>query len=110
MPIYEYQCTSCGHRLEALQGIREEPLTDCPQCREASLTRLISPAGFRLKGGGWYETDFKHGRKKEAAAGQSEGQGKSEGETAARATGSDSGGGSDKGGATGAAKESGSSD
>lgn len=110
MPIYEYQCASCGHRLEALQGIREEPLTECPQCREASLTRLISPAGFRLKGGGWYETDFKHGQKKDAGKEESGGQGKSDGETATPAASSDGSGGSDKGAAAGSANEGGSSD
>jgi putative FmdB family regulatory protein len=59
MPIYEYQCKSCGHELEKIQRMSDAPLTDCPDCGEASLRRLISAAGFRLKGGGWYETDFK---------------------------------------------------
>ena len=66
MPFYEYQCTACEHRLEALQKISDEPLRYCPECGEASLKKLISKAAFRLKGGGWYETDFKHsGSKKE---------------------------------------------
>jgi len=56
MPIYEYQCQACGHHLEALQKISEEPLKDCPKCGQPQLSRLISAAGFRLKGGGWYET------------------------------------------------------
>ena len=60
MPFYEYQCHACGHRLEALQKISDEPLLYCPECGEPSLKRLISKAAFRLKGGGWYETDFKH--------------------------------------------------
>ncbi|MEJ2400091.1 MAG: zinc ribbon domain-containing protein [Xanthomonadales bacterium] len=64
MPIYEYQCQSCGHRLEKLQRMSDAPLTDCPDCGEAALQRLVSAAGFRLKGGGWYETDFKSGAKK----------------------------------------------
>ena len=64
MPIYEYQCQSCQHRLEKLQRINDEPLTDCPQCGEARLQRLVSAAAFRLKGAGWYETDFKKGDKK----------------------------------------------
>lgn len=59
MPIYEYACRSCGHHQEALQGINEPPLTECAECHEPMLTRLVSAAGFRLKGGGWYETDFK---------------------------------------------------
>jgi putative FmdB family regulatory protein len=64
MPIYEYRCDACGHELEAMQKMSEAPLTDCPACEAASLRKLISAAGFRLKGGGWYETDFKGGRKK----------------------------------------------
>ncbi len=66
MPFYEYQCNACGHRLEALQKIADEPLCYCPECGEASLKKLISRAAFRLKGGGWYETDFKNsGAKKD---------------------------------------------
>ncbi len=67
MPIYEYQCQSCGHEYEALQKISDAPLTDCPACGQAKLTKKISAAGFRLKGGGWYETDFKSGGKKNVA-------------------------------------------
>ncbi len=59
MPIYEYQCETCGHSMEALQKISDAPLTDCPACGKADLKKLISAAGFRLAGGGWYETDFK---------------------------------------------------
>lgn len=66
MPFYEYQCNACDHRLEALQKISEQPLCYCPECGEASLRKLISKAAFRLKGDGWYETDFKNsGAKKE---------------------------------------------
>jgi len=64
MPIYEYQCESCGHELEKLQRISDDPLKDCPDCGAAELRRLVSAAGFRLKGAGWYETDFKKGDKK----------------------------------------------
>ena len=67
MPIYEYQCEKCGHQLEALQKISDSPLLDCPACREAGLQKLVSAASFRLKGGGWYETDFKTGDKKQLA-------------------------------------------
>jgi putative FmdB family regulatory protein len=67
MPIYEYQCQGCNHELEKLQKISDEPLTVCPQCGEPQLKRKISAAGFRLKGGGWYETDFKSGSKKNLA-------------------------------------------
>ncbi|MCM2971371.1 MULTISPECIES: FmdB family zinc ribbon protein [Larsenimonas] len=69
MPIYEYQCKACGQRLEKLQKISAEPLTQCPACDEQALTRLVSAAGFRLAGGGWYETDFKSGAKKNLANG-----------------------------------------
>ena len=59
MPIYEYQCRKCEHLFDALQKINEEPLVDCPSCGENTLKRLISAPNFRLKGKGWYETDFK---------------------------------------------------
>ncbi len=64
MPIYEYQCDACGHEHEALQKMSAEPLEVCPSCNEPELKKKISAAGFRLKGGGWYETDFKNGKKK----------------------------------------------
>jgi putative FmdB family regulatory protein len=64
MPFYEYRCEACGHELEALQKVSDDPLTDCPACGRPNLKKLISAAGFRLKGGGWYETDFKGGNKK----------------------------------------------
>ena len=67
MPIYEYQCGSCSHSLEALQKISDGPLLDCPACGSPSLQKLVSAASFRLKGGGWYETDFKTGDKKQLA-------------------------------------------
>lgn len=67
MPIYEYQCKACGHRLEAMQKMSDEPLKKCPECGKPELKKLVSAAGFRLKGGGWYETDFKGGDKKNVA-------------------------------------------
>ena len=67
MPIYEYQCESCSHGLEALQKLSDAPLVDCPACGKASLKKQISAAGFRLSGSGWYETDFKSGKKKNLA-------------------------------------------
>ena len=67
MPIYEYRCSSCGHQLEKLQKISDPPLTDCPACSEAALVKLVSAASFRLKGGGWYETDFKKDGKRNLA-------------------------------------------
>ncbi len=59
MPIYEYQCQACGHELEKLQKISDNPLKDCPECGKSKLQKLVSAAGFRLSGSGWYETDFK---------------------------------------------------
>ena len=59
MPIYEYQCQDCGHVFDALQKMSDEPLRDCPDCGKAALRKLLSAPAFRLKGGGWYETDFK---------------------------------------------------
>lgn len=67
MPIYEYQCKACGHEHEAIQKISDAPLSDCPACNQPELTKKISAPGFRLKGGGWYETDFKSGNKKNVA-------------------------------------------
>lgn len=64
MPIYEYQCKSCGHKLEKLQKMNAEPLTDCPECNQPQLVKKISAAGFRLSGSGWYETDFKTSNKR----------------------------------------------
>jgi putative FmdB family regulatory protein len=64
MPIYEYRCDACGHEMEAMQKMSDDPLKDCPECGKPELRKLISAAGFRLKGGGWYETDFKSGSKK----------------------------------------------
>lgn len=58
MPIYEYQCTACAHLLETLQKISDEPLTECPQCHQQALNKLVSAAGFQLKGTGWYATDY----------------------------------------------------
>jgi len=66
MPIYEYQCNDCGHRLEALQKLSDTPLQACPECGQPTLRRLVSAAGFRLKGSGWYETDFKGKSEKKA--------------------------------------------
>ncbi len=68
MPIYEYQCSACGHEFESIQRISDDPLKDCPVCQKPELKKLVSASGFRLKGGGWYETDFKGGDKKKNLA------------------------------------------
>ncbi len=64
MPIYEYQCGSCGDVKEVIQKFSDAPLTDCDGCGEPELKKLLSAPAFRLKGSGWYETDFKGGKKK----------------------------------------------
>ncbi len=66
MPIYEYQCENCSHKFEAIQKMSDAPLQECPECHTKNLKKLISAAGFRLKGGGWYETDFKNSQSKPA--------------------------------------------
>jgi putative FmdB family regulatory protein len=67
MPIYEYQCQECGHELEAIQRLADDPLTECPACAKPGLKKRVSAPSFRLSGGGWYETDFKTGDKKNIA-------------------------------------------
>ena len=76
MPIYQYQCADCGHALEALQKISDPKLTDCPACKAPALRKQVTAAAFKLKGTGWYETDFKNSGKKPAANSDSAGAGK----------------------------------
>lgn len=59
MPIYEYRCGTCGFQKEFIQKVSESPLTRCPECSNETFTKLLSAAGFQLKGSGWYATDFK---------------------------------------------------
>ena len=77
MPIYEYACRTCTHRFETIQKAAEDPLRDCPECGEPALKKLLSAPVFRLKGGGWYETDFKTGDKRNVVE---SGDGKKDGE------------------------------
>ncbi len=72
MPIYEYECEACGYRHEALQKVNDPQLTDCPKCEKSTLKKLISAAGFRLSGSGWYETDFKSDNKRNLASSDSQ--------------------------------------
>ncbi|MBH32040.1 MAG: transcriptional regulator [Gammaproteobacteria bacterium] len=60
MPIYEYKCESCSYVFEELQKISDAPLKKCPECQKETLRKQITAAGFKLKGAGWYETDFKN--------------------------------------------------
>lgn len=73
MPIYDYQCSECSHVLEAIQKFSDPLLTDCPECGRPALKKLVSAPSFRLAGGGWYETDFKTGSKKNLAGDSSSG-------------------------------------
>lgn len=97
MPIYEYVCRSCGHALEALQKVGDAPLSRCPGCGAEELKKKVTAAAFRLKGTGWYETDFKDKKKpadgkKDAAekTGVGKAEGKSGGEDAAGTAGKES--------------------
>ncbi len=72
MPIYEFQCQDCGHQVEVLQKISDDPLKDCDSCGKASMKKMVSAAAFRLSGSGWYETDFKSGDKKNLVSKDSE--------------------------------------
>jgi len=83
MPIYEYRCSACSAELEKLQKISDAPLVECPECGKPALVKLVSASSFRLKGSGWYETDFKTGKKKN---GVDESSTASSGEAAGTAT------------------------
>lgn len=81
MPIYEYACKSCDHTLDALQKMSDDPLVDCPECGTPALKRLISAPRFRLKGQGWYETDFKKDNQRNLAKSDTESPADSKGDT-----------------------------
>ncbi len=107
MPIYEYRCDDCGQDHEAIQSISDEALTECPACGQPRLRRLVSAVGFRLKGGGWYETDFKSGKRRNVAEGGGEGGGSGEGSGGGEASGSSGGGsGGGQGGSSGSSDAS----
>jgi len=67
MPIYEYRCESCGHQQEFMQKLGDAPLTVCTQCGKPSFSKMVTAAGFKLKGSGWYATDFKNSGSKAPA-------------------------------------------
>ncbi len=93
MPIYEYQCEHCEHKMEAIQKISDDPLKECPECKQETLRKLVSAAAFKLKGDGWYETDFKDKKPQKKDA-----KGKEEDSQSSKDKGSDKTGGSDKSG------------
>ena len=77
MPIYDYKCSDCEHQIELIQKISDKPRVTCPKCNKKTLKKLISAPSFRLKGGGWYETDFKTGKKKNISSNESSNSDKS---------------------------------
>jgi putative FmdB family regulatory protein len=78
MPIYEYRCSACGFQEEYLHKVSEPPLTKCPSCGKKKFVKMVSAAGFQLKGSGWYATDFKGGKKAEAAKPEAKTEAKAE--------------------------------
>jgi len=68
MPIYDYKCSDCEHQIEVIQKFSDEPKTLCLECGKETLKKMVSAPSFRLKGRGWYETDFKTGKKKNIAS------------------------------------------
>ena len=108
MPIYEYECAACGKRREILQKVSDEPLRKCPDCGALELVKLISAAGFRLAGSGWYETDFKTDKRRNLAGGKdSQASDKASDKTSDRSSGKPSGKSSDKSGGSPTHKASG---
>jgi putative FmdB family regulatory protein len=98
MPIYGYVCKNCEHTLDVLQKISDDPLVDCPECGESQLKRQLSAPRFRLKGSGWYETDFKkdkqrnlHGEKDAGKSGDAKKDDKPAGKTPDKAAGKSAG-------------------
>jgi putative FmdB family regulatory protein len=93
MPIYEYRCTGCGHQQEFLQKVSDTPLTVCTACGKATFAKMLTAAGFQLKGSGWYATDFKGKGSAPAAKGDGKGEAKTEAKgetkTEAKSEGSD---------------------
>ena len=85
MPIYEYRCSACGHQHDALQRLADAPLVDCPECAAPELKRQVSAPSFRLKGGGWYETDFKNDKRRNIAESESKSADPSDGKAADKA-------------------------
>lgn len=97
MPIYEYQCQDCGHQMELIQKMSDPPASDCPACNKPALKKKVSAAAFRLKGGGWYETDFKSGDKKKNLV-ENKGEKPKDSSSGSKSSESSSSGGSEKSG------------
>lgn len=78
MPIYQYQCADCEHAFEALQKMSDPKLVDCPECQAPALKKQVTAAAFKLKGTGWYETDFKNSGKKPGVVAESKPESKAD--------------------------------
>jgi putative FmdB family regulatory protein len=89
MPIYEYRCNACGHKLESLQRLSDAPLVTCPACGKDALAKQLSAAGFQLKGSGWYATDFKNSGSKPPAKDAAKPDAKADAAASAASTGSE---------------------
>jgi putative FmdB family regulatory protein len=87
MPIYEYRCSSCGFQKEYLRKISDPLLTDCPECGKQTFSKMLTAAGFHLKGSGWYATDFRNSGAKPAAKADGAGAGKAESKTEPKSDG-----------------------
>jgi len=97
MPIYEYRCERCGHQQEFLQKVSDAPLTVCTKCGEPSFSKMVTAAGFQLKGSGWYATDFKNSGKPAAKpADSAKSESGSSGESKAGSSGESKAGGESK--------------
>jgi len=84
MPLYEYRCSACGHQQEFLQKWSDAPLSVCTSCGQSTFQKMLTAAGFQLKGSGWYATDFKNSGSKSAAKADTKGEAK--GDAKAEAT------------------------
>ena len=110
MPIYEYRCRGCGFEKEYLQKLSDAPITECPSCGKAEMAKLVSAAGFQLKGSGWYATDFKNsGAPKKDGAGK-KGDSKPQGSESTQASESAQGTNSTQGSESSGDKSGGSGD
>lgn len=106
MPIYEYRCDDCGHDFETIQRFSDDPLKTCPACGKDTLRKRMSASAFRLKGGGWYETDFKAGNRKNLAGDDKGGRESGKTESGKESGKTDSGSGASESKGDGGAKKS----
>jgi len=87
MPIYEYRCSSCGFQKEYLRKVSDPLMTDCPECGKQTFSKMLTAAGFHLKGSGWYATDFRNSGAKPATKSEGAGAGKTESKAEAKPEG-----------------------